>query len=462
MLYNTLSRKREAFKPLKKKVGLYTCGPTIYDFAHIGNFRAYICSDLLKRYLIYSKYKVKHVMNLTDVDDKTIKGSVQAGMPLKQFTQNFEKAFFEDLETLNIEKADIFPKATEHIREMVALVKKLLQKKIAYRGEDGSVYYAISAFKSYGRLSHTKIASLKAGARVKQDQYDKEEAQDFALWKAHSTEDGDVFWETSLGKGRPGWHIECSAMSTKYLGQPFDIHAGGIDLVFPHHENEIAQSEGAVGKKLARFWFHNEHLLVDGRKMSKSLENFFTLRDLLKKGYDARAIRYLLLSVHYRQQLNFTEEGLKAAGNAVERLQTFADKLQTFNASHTRDSKLKKIIEKAEKDFAKRMDDDLNISEALAVIFDFVKKINKKMEAGIDTKDASEILDFMKRIDSVLGVLEFGREEIPAAIQKLACEREKARKEKDFARADRIRNEIREKGYAIEDTTRGADLRKNS
>src|SRR3989344_3228869 len=328
-LYNTLTRKKEIVKPIKDKiVKLYTCGPTVWDYAHIGNFRAYVCVDILKRYLKYKGFKVKHVMNITDVDDKTIKGANREGISLKDYTRKYEKLFFEDIEALNIDKADVYPRATEHIKEMVEIIKKLLKNKVAYKSDDGSVYYDISKFKDYGKLSHTKISSLKEGARVKQDSYEKEEARDFALWKAYSPEDGNVFWETEISKGRSGWHIECSAMSMKHLGNHFDIHAGGIDLVFPHHENEIAQSEASTKKKFANYWFHNEHLLVNGQKMSKSLGNFFTLRDLLQKGFNPKAIRYLLLSANYRMQLNFTEEAVKSAENAVQRLSDFMIKLK--------------------------------------------------------------------------------------------------------------------------------------
>ena len=378
-LFNTLTRKKELIKPIKdKEIKIYSCGPTVYDFAHIGNFRAYICSDILKRYLKYSGFKVKHVMNITDVDDKTIKGSNKEGISLKEYTSRYEKAFFDDLEKLNIEKADVFPRATEHIPEMVQIIKNLLKNKIAYQSEDGSVYYDISKFKDYGKLSHTKVKQLKEGARVKQDSYEKEEGKDFALWKSYDDEDGDVFWETEIGKGRPGWHIECSAMSMKHLGEHFDIHGGGVDLVFPHHENEIAQSEGSTKKKFVNYWFHNEHLLVNGQKMSKSLGNFFTLRDLLGKGFNSRAIRYLLLSANYRIQLNFTEEAVKASENAVQRLSDFIIKLREIK-SNDENKDIKKIIQKTKKDFEKAMDDDLNISGALSAIFDFVKEINTLM-----------------------------------------------------------------------------------
>ncbi|MEM7819165.1 MAG: cysteine--tRNA ligase, partial [Candidatus Aenigmatarchaeota archaeon] len=288
-LFNTLTRKKEVFKPIKKnEVRMYTCGPTVYDFAHIGNFRTYVWQDILKRWLLFKGFKVKHVMNLTDIDDKTIKGAREQGISLREFTEKYIKAFFEDSKTLNLLPADVYPRATEHIREIVELIKILIEKGYAYKGEDGSIYYDISKFKDYGKLSKLKIKELKAGARVKSDSYTKEEAYDFALWKAWDPEDGEVFFETEIGKGRPGWHIECSAMSMKYLGETFDIHTGGVDLIFPHHENEIAQSEAATGKKFVNYWLHAEHLIVEGRKMSKSLGNFYTLRDLLAKGYDPR------------------------------------------------------------------------------------------------------------------------------------------------------------------------------
>ena len=434
-------------------------GHAVYDFAHIGNFRAYVCSDILKRYLKYSGFKIKHVMNITDVDDKTIKGAREKRVPLKDFTKEYGKAFFDDLETLNIEKANLHPKATEHIKEMSAIVKTLLDKKIAYKTNDG-IYFDISKFKKYGKLSHAKLESLEAGKRVRNDQYEKEQAQDFVLWKFWDDEDGDVFWNESIGKGRPGWHLECSAMSTKYLGQPFDIHAGGIDLVFPHHENEIAQSESCNGKKLANYWFHNEHLLVDGKKMSKSLGNFHTLRDLLKKGHDARSIRYLLLSSHYRQQLNFTEDGINAAKNSISRLNEFMLKLKEIK-NRENNEKIKRLIEDTKNLFEKEMDDDLNISNALAVIFDFMKKINTlMMKNAIGKKDADDIRNLMLEFDKVLGILEVKQEKIPSAIMKLVADREKARKEKDFKKADSIREELSRKGYILEDTKEGVRVRK--
>ena len=460
-LYNTLTRKKELFKPLKdKQVNLYTCGPTVYDYAHIGNFRAYICGDILKRYLKYKGYTVKHVMNITDVDDKTIKGAMKEKISLEKYTKRYEKAFFEDLKELNIDKADVFPRATEHIKEMVTIIKNLLNKKFAYKAKDG-IYFDISKFKDYGKLSHTKLKELEAGKRVKQDQYEKEEAQDFALWKFWDKSDGDVFWETEIGKGRPGWHIECSTMSAKYLGQPFDIHGGGIDLIFPHHENEIAQAECAEGKKFVKYWYHNEHLLVNGKKMSKSLGNFFTLRDLLDKGYNPKAIRYLLLSTNYRQQLNFTEYGVKAADNAVQRLNDFIIKLKLVKDKSIKNNTIKKLVEDTKKNFEKNMDEDLNISNALAVIFDFVKRVNTLvMENKIGKEDAENVYNLMLGFDKVLSVLETKEEKIPAEIKKLIQEREKARKEKDYERADKIREEIKSKGCILEDAKEGPRVKK--
>jgi len=455
-LYNTLTRKKEVFKPLKDNlVRIYSCGPTVYDYAHIGNFRAYVFADLLKRYLKFRGYKVKHVMNITDVDDKTIKYSRQQGISLKEYTEKYKKAFFEDLAKLNIKEADVFPEATKHINDMVKLIEILIKKGYAYKAKDGSVYYDISKFKDYGKLARIKLKELKAGARIKHDSYEKQEAYDFALWKSYSKEDGNVFWETSIGKGRPGWHIECSAMSMKYLGKSFDIHTGGIDLVFPHHTNEIAQSEAATGKKFVNFWLHNEWLLINGKKMSKSLGNFYTLRDILKKGYNPLAVRYLLLSTHYKQQLNFTFEALKSAENAVERINNFVFMLkQVKNVKNS--GKIKELIRKTREDFIKKMDDDLNISEALAVVFDFIKKVNK---IKIGKKEAEMVLDFIKELDRVLGVLEKKDVKLNDELKKLVKERELARKNKDFKRADEIREKLKKMGYILEDSKGGTIIK---
>ncbi|MBI2141337.1 cysteine--tRNA ligase [Candidatus Woesearchaeota archaeon] len=464
-LHNTLTRKTGPFKPLKgKKVGLYSCGPTTYNYPHIGNYRAYVFVDLLKRYLLYRGYMVKHIMNITDVDDKTIKGSMEEGVSLSEFTAKYEKAFFDDLKALNILPANKYPKATEHIREMVAITKALMKKGLAYKGEDGSIYYNIRKFKDYGRLANIDITKLKAGAsgRVKKDEYTKDDVQDFALWKAYDKADGNVFWETSAGKGRPGWHIECSAMSIKNLGKTFDIHCGGVDLIFPHHQNEIAQSEGWTGKKFVNYWLHNEWLLVNGQKMSKSLGNFFTLRDVLAKGFPAVAIRYLLLSTHYRQQLNFTFEGIDAAKASVERLNELIRKLGGVKGSSKSSVLIKKEISAASTAFEKAMDDDLNISEALAAVFEFVRQMNYHLDnSTIDKISAAAAINFLKKVDSVLGVMSFEAEEkLPKELMRLVEQREKLREEKKFAEADKIRAQLREKGIQLDDTAEGVKWKK--
>ncbi len=456
--FNTLTRKKEVFKPLEAgKVKMYTCGPTVYDYAHIGNFRAFLFEDLLKRWLVHRGFNVTHVMNLTDIDDKTIKGSQKQQVPLKQYTDFYVKAFFEDIKALNIEPADVYPRATEHIPEMVALIKTLMSKGYAYRGEDGSIYYAIGKFPDYGKLSKIKPADLKAGARVSQDEYAKEEAQDFALWKAWVPEDGDVFWETELGKGRPGWHIECSAMSMKYLGETFDIHCGGVDNMFPHHENEIAQSEAATGKKFVNYWLHNEHLLVEGKKMSKRFGNFYTLRDLLAKGYDPVVIRYLLMSTHYRQQFNFTFEGLESAKGAIDRLKNFVRRLHETEGKDSK-GKVAGLTEKLEACFGGSMDDDLDIGMALASLFDFVREINNLLDNNMVSKqEAADIGGLMMRIDEVLGVIGKVKveEALPADIDALVQKREEARKAKNWKEADAIRSQLKSMGIVLEDTAQG-------
>jgi len=496
--YNTMTRRKEIFKPLKNDyVRIYSCGPTVYDFAHIGNFRAFIFYDILRRYLKYKGYKVKHVINITDVDDKTIKGSQRLGISLKEYTEKYTKAFFEDLDRLNIERVEVNPKATEHIEDMVNLIKILIKKGYAYRGEDGSIYYDVSRFKDYGKLSGIKLKELKAGARVKQDEYGKGEARDFALWKAYTKEDGDVYWETEIGKGRPGWHIECSAMSMRYLGETLDIHTGGIDLIFPHHENEIAQSEAATGKTFVRYWMHNDFVLINGKKMSKSLGNFFTLRDLLEKGHDAMAIRYLLLSTHYRSKLNITEEALTYAKNSVDKIMNFIDTLDEIIKSKQdvkNGAEVMQLIKKTEKGFESAMDDDLNTSLALSYIFDFIKGINRLIEKGkLSSSDAERCKALMLKFDKVLGIIErkmkegehsAGRKllafqktlrgmigdekllrEFDARIKKvkgygdaitnILWLREEFRKRKQFEISDKIRAEMLKIGIVIEDTPAG-------
>ncbi len=449
--YNTLTRKKEEFKPIKKGfVGLYTCGPTIYNYAHIGNFRTYIFEDILRRYLKYKGFKVKQVMNLTDVDDKTIKNSQKEGMRLTEFTSKYADAFFEDINSLNIETAEHYPKATDHVKEMVKLISKLLKKGIAYKGEDGSIYFSVTKFKDYGKLANINVKELKAGARVKQDEYEKDSASDFALWKAWDKDDGEVYWETELGKGRPGWHIECSAMSMKYLGEHFDIHTGGIDNMFPHHENEIAQSESATGKKFVNYWLHSEHLIVDGKKMSKSLGNFYTLRDLLDKGYDAKSIRYLLLATHYKQPLNFMFSGLKSGKRAITRLNDFMRWLEDVEGEHN--PKVEGLIVDAAQKFEGGMDDDLNISEALGAVFEFVKEIYK---TKMNKEDSEKAIKQMIKFDTVLGILDSEKMVLDSEIENLLTEREHARLKKDFGKADEIRDKLRDKGIILEDTPKG-------
>jgi cysteinyl-tRNA synthetase len=395
-------------------------------------------------------------MNLTDVDDKTIKGSQKQSKPLREFTDFYAKAFFEDIQALNIQLADVYPRATDHIPEMVALIKTLLQKNIAYKGEDGSIYFAIAKFPGYGKLSHLQVQDLKTGARVSQDEYAKEQAQDFALWKAYTPEDGSVYWETELGKGRPGWHIECSAMSMKYLGETFDIHCGGVDNMFPHHENEIAQSEAATGKPFVHYWMHNEHLLVEGKKMAKSAGNFYTLRDLLAKGLDPLAIRYLLLSTHYRQQFNFTFEALESAKKAIERLATLQRRLRDANGKGNAE-KLHLLTEKFQTCFTEAMNDDLNVSIAFASLFDFVRDINNLLDANeVSKEEAATVSTIITNYDKVIGVIPKQQEEtLPKEAEELIKKRTEARKAKDWKTADEARQQLKAMGIIIEDTAQG-------
>ena len=458
--FNTFTKKLEEFKPLKdKEVRMYTCGPTVYNYAHIGNYRAYIFEDQLRRYLKYRGFKVTQVMNLTDVDDKTIKNSQEQGLPLDKFTDKFKKAFFEDLKTLNIDPAEHYPEATKYIKQMIEIIQKLLDKGYAYKGDDNSVYFSISKFKDYGKLSKINIDQQKAGARVKHDEYGKENASDFALWKAYSKSDGDVVWDSPFGRGRPGWHIECSAMSSSILGDTFDIHTGGVDNIFPHHEDEIAQSECASGKKFVNYWMHCEHLLVDGKKMSKSLANFYTLRDVLDKGYKPLAIRYTLLSTHYRQQLNFTFESINAAQNSIDRLNEVISKLNSVKGEDT--NEVKKLIKKAEEGFIAEMDDDLNISKGLSHIFTFVRELNGLItDKKIGENDAKKALEAFQKFDTVLGVMNFEKEDIPNDVLELAKKREAARSEKKWVEADKLRDQLKEMGYVVKDSKDGMRVEK--
>ncbi|MCK4606319.1 MAG: cysteine--tRNA ligase [candidate division Zixibacteria bacterium] len=465
---NSLTRTKEDFHPIEPgKVRLYTCGPTVYDFAHIGNFRTYIFEDLLRRYLKYKDYQVTHVMNLTDVDDKTIRDSRAAGVSLKQHTQPLIKAFFEDLDALGIERAEHYPAATDHIPEMVAMIKQLQDNGLAYE-IDGNYYFKISAFPDYGKLANLDLTELKAGARVATDEYEKDSVSDFALWKAWDEDDGDIYWETELGKGRPGWHIECSAMSMKHLGETIDAHSGGHDNIFPHHENEIAQSEGATGKRFVRHWIHCGYLLVDGEKMSKSKGNYFRLRDVLQRGYNPLAIRLLLLSTHYRKPLNFTFEGLKGAEKNLKQLQAFLRRLERERTTVAEGPKSLGIgmggagvaINQAKDEFAKALTEDLNIAKALAAIFEMTRVVNTMLDDGMvlqeEMEQASEAL---LGFDHVLGLkldeVREGEGVDAAFVETKLAERAKAKKAKDYARADAIRDELAALGVIVEDTPQG-------
>jgi len=458
-ILNTYTRKLQKFVPLKKNtVRMYTCGPTVWDYAHIGNFRTYVFQDVLRRYLEFKGYKVTQVTNITDVDDRTIRQSREAGVTLREYTRKYEEAYFADLGTLNIERAEHYPRATEHIDEMVALVKKLIRRGFAYDAE-GSVYFDISKFKAYGRLSGARIDELKTGARIDSDKYSKDEARDFALWKGWRPDDGDVFWETAIDKGRPGWHLECSAMSMKYLGVPFDIHSGGEDLIFPHHENEIAQSEAATGKRFVRFWLHSGMLLVKGRKMAKSSGNFFTLRDLLSKGHDPIAVRYLLMSAHYRAQLNFIEEALADAEKAVETLRGTYRRINNIGGtSQPGNAQLGEVLSRERKAFERAMDDDLNTPRALAAIHRATRAVNRMIDQGeVSARDAVAIRQFFSDLDKVMGILggQVKNEELPEEAERLMKERDQARANRDWTTADSLRKRLLAMGVVVEDTPSG-------
>ena len=468
-LYNTFSRSLEEFKPLKgNDVRIYTCGPTVYDHAHIGNFRAYLFEDLLRRHLKYSGFNVTQAMNLTDIDDKTIKRSREEGIPLSDCTRQYIAAFFEDLADLNVERAEHYPAATDHIPEMIALISRIINNGYAYKSDDGSVYFSVGKFPGYGRLAHLDMAGLRAGARVAADEYDKDNVGDFALWKAWDQDDGNVAWDSPWGRGRPGWHIECSAMSMKYLGESFDIHTGGVDNIFPHHENEIAQSESATGKQFARFWLHCEHLVVDGRKMSKSLGNFFTLRDILQRGYSGREVRYVLISAHYRQSLNFSFAALDASRSALARIDECSARLSELASDRTEGSaggstaaELPEWASAGREAFKEAMDDDLNSARALAALFGIVTAGNRAMEAGtVNAGTASAVLALLSDIDRVLGFIVERKAEADVAALKLVELRAAARLEKNWAEADRVRDELARLGWVVHDTDAGPRLRR--
>lgn len=467
-LFNTETREKALFRPIEKgHVKMYTCGPTVYNYAHIGNFRTYVFEDLLRRTLRYFGYDVIQVMNLTDVDDKTIRGAIAQNVSLKEFTQPFIDAFFEDLAVLHIEKVEHYPAATEYIPSMIHMIEQLKEKGMAYQGGDGSIYFPIKQFPRYGCLSHLKLDELQAGAshRVSSDEYDKDHAADFVLWKYYDPErDGKIFWESPFGPGRPGWHLECSAMAIELLGEAIDIHCGGIDNMFPHHENEIAQSEACTGKQFVNYWMHCEHLVVENKKMSKSAGNFYTLRDLLAKGYSGKEVRYLLMQTHYKTQLNFTFPGLEGARSSINRLNAFIRRLQELTALNKLSSGQGLFIEwleRAETEFGLALADDLNISVALAALFDLVREGNIACDEGkMHLEEAGKAIEAFQRFDKILGVLDFGQdgEAVPSDLLVLLDQRKEARAQKEWGRADQIRIEITARGYVIEDTPLGARL----
>jgi cysteinyl-tRNA synthetase len=468
-LHNTLSGKTEPFLPMKDgEVRMYTCGPTVYDYAHIGNFRTFVFQDILRRYLKQRGLKLNHVMNLTDVDDRIIANAAAAKVGIREYTEKFAQAFFVDCKALSIQAPERWIRATDHIPEMVKLIEKLQQKSFTYDSE-GSIYFRIAKFPEYGKLSKIDLTGIQAGARVDNDRYEKESARDFALWKAPKP--GEHFWETEIGPGRPGWHIECSAMAMKYLGETLDIHTGGIDLAFPHHENEIAQSEGATGKPFARYWVHAEHLLVEGEKMSKSLGNFYTMRDLYAKGYKPSALRYALASVPYRRQLNFTFDGLTQATNSVERLRTFADRLKQGKFPAGSPIGFKERAAKALDDFDAGLADDLNTAVALAAAFDFLREANIAMDSGkFGQEDAAAAQEFLKKFDEVFAVIADNDAEKlnelgygpdggglgEADVEAMIAERQAARQRRDFAKSDEIRKKLAEHGIILEDSKDGS------
>ncbi|MEW6303091.1 MAG: cysteine--tRNA ligase [Verrucomicrobiota bacterium] len=466
-LFNTLARSVQEFvslDPTGKRVRLYCCGPTVHDFAHIGNFRTFVFADLLRRYLEFRGYHVEHVMNITDVEDKIIKRVRESNTTLRDYTAKYEAAFLQDFDALGCVRPHHTPRATEFIAEIIALIEKLIARGIAYKAADNSVYFSIDKYRgcgcTYGQLLKLNFEEMRQGERVSSDEYAKESIADFALWKARVPEDGAVFWPSPWGEGRPGWHIECSAMSMKLLGPSFDLHLGGEDLIFPHHEDEIAQSEGAglqsPGQRFVKHWMHGAHLLVEGKKMAKSLGNFFTLRDLLGKGYSGREIRYLLMSAHYRESFNFTIEGLNGARTALGRIDECLLKLKEVAGNATAEP----ATDLANR-FTAALDEDLNVAAAWGVIFEWVRENNRKLAANeFSPAQAAAELAAWQRVDAVLGIGAKQSDEVPAELQALLDERQAARKAKDFKRSDAIRDELKAKGWVIEDTPKGPRLKR--
>ncbi|HEX7174126.1 MAG TPA: cysteine--tRNA ligase [Pyrinomonadaceae bacterium] len=463
--HNTLSGRLEEFRPLRDgEVRMYFCGPTVWELAHIGNLRSNVFVDVLRRYLKFKGYQLTHVMNITDVDDRIISQALSKGLSIDDYTAPFIEAFWQDFEAVGCERPEIAPRATRHIAEMEEITRRLVERGHAY-ASDGSVYYRISSFPDYGKLSKINFAGNIAGAseRVDTDKYDKEDARDFVLWKAQKTAD-EPAWDTSFGRGRPGWHVECSAMSMKYLGETFDIHCGGVDLIFPHHENEIAQSEGATGKEFVKYWLHGEHLKIDSETMSKSKGNYYTLRDLLKMGFTTAAVRYALLSVPYRKQINFTIDGLRGAEKTVAGLQDFHARLSETRAEPGANPEMRAAAARALEEFESGLDDDLNTSVALAAVHNLTREVNTALAcAGLRADDKRDLLALVARFDSVLGV--FGRparEMLDSEIQSLIDDRQEARRRRDFSRADEIRDQLASRGIVLEDTRDGVRWKRRS
>ena len=456
--FNSLKREKEIFQPIEKgKVGLYTCGPTVYDYAHIGNFRTFMFEDLLKRWLLHLRYDVKHVMNITDVDDKTIKKAKQMKVSLSRITDKYTQYFMEDLTWLKMIPADVYPTATESIPKMISMIERLLEKGFAYKEDDGSVYFNISSFPNYGKLTQINISAQRTGDRIMEDEYDKDAPQDFALWKAWKEEDGEVVWDAPWGRGRPGWHIECSAMSSESLGDHFDIHCGGVDNMFPHHENEIAQSQCATDQPFVNFWLHSEFLMVDGGKMSKSLGNFYRISALKELGFTAENIRYQLLAGHYRSKITFSIDKKHEGDKVVQRLSDFYNRLQKMNANESSTGSLPEAYSK----FRDRMNDDLDSPQALAVFFDWMKTVNGKIDKNVFTdSELGEAWEFLVAFDSVFGFIRNQDFEIPDKINLLLNKREKARDEENWIESDLIREHLKEKGWIVEDTPDGQYLKK--
>jgi cysteinyl-tRNA synthetase len=478
-LYNTLSGKVEEFAPsIDNTIRMYACGLTVYDYGHIGNFRTFVAVDILRRFLRQSGFGLQHVMNITDVDDKIIRNAAREHKSVTEYTKKYEEAFLEDMQTLSLERPERVVRATDHIQQMAEFIRKLEEKGFAYRTEDGSYYFKISKFPQYGKLSKKDFSGMEIGARVDVDEYEKDDARDFALWKA--PKEGEAYWETPIGKGRPGWHIECSVMSMQYLGQSFDLHAGGEDLVFPHHENEIAQSEALTGQTFARFWMHVRFLLVEGEKMSKSAGNFYTLRDLLLKGHKPSSIRFLLSSVPYRKQLNFTFDGLKQAVHSVERLRNFKARVEMAQLAPGRNEIVQALAEKCKTEMRAALDDDLNTAQALAAMFDLVREVNTIADQGqLRQDDKAPLLDALRQFDEIFAVIKdddaekiahaaewakaHGLEttDLPSRaisdeeVERLIAERTAAKKARDFAKADAIRKQLADAGIIVEDTKDG-------